>query len=119
MSDNIFRLDDPMVVELGRFLNDAPLSNGTSARLFAGQSELIAQAVLNWLNNLVYDGSEWVERAQIESVPDFGDVEMTVLSDGEAVKLRHVPTGAVAIGVDGREALQSLRRKVVEVSGAG
>lgn len=116
-STNIFELDDPMVVDLAQFLLSAPLSDGTFTRMFPGQVELTAQAVLNWINFLVYDGDEWVPRAQIESIPDFGEVEMTTLSDGEAVKLRHLPTGAVALGADAPEAWKMLRRKVMEVTG--
>lgn len=114
----VFELDDPMVEGMGRFLRDAPLSNGTLARIPAGHSELVAQAALNWLNLRVWDGGEWAPRAQIEAVPDFGDVEMTTLSDGEAVKLRHIPTGEVALGANAHEAWTALRRKVMEVSGA-
>ncbi|MBM4492144.1 hypothetical protein GS982_13180 [Rhodococcus hoagii] len=114
--DAVFELDDPMVGELGRFLQNAPLSNGTYARIPSGQSELLAQAALNWLNLLVWDGGEWAPRAQIEAA-EFGDVEMTVLSDGEAVKLRHIPTGEIALGADAHEAWIALKRKVMEVAG--
>ncbi|MBM4495413.1 hypothetical protein GS426_02725 [Rhodococcus hoagii] len=34
--DAVFELDDPMVGELGRFLQNAPLSNGTYARIHLG-----------------------------------------------------------------------------------
>ncbi|MGF7124020.1 hypothetical protein [Rhodococcus sp. BE178] len=117
MSEGIFELDDPWVADLSQFMLAAPLSDGTFTRMFPGQVELLAQAVLNWINGRVYDGGEWVPRAQIESVPDFGDVEMVTLSDGEAVKLRHLPTGVVALGANAPEAWKSLRQKVMEVTG--
>lgn len=114
---DVFELDDPWVADLSQFLLAAPLSDGTYTRMFPGNVEYVAQSVLNWINGVVYDGGEWVPRAQIEVIPDFGDVEMTTLSDGEAVKLRHLPTGAVALGADAQEAWKLLRRKVMEVTG--
>ncbi|EGD24644.1 hypothetical protein [Prescottella equi] len=114
---DVFELDDPLVADLSNFLLSAPLSDGTRTRMYPGNVELVSQAVLNWLNGLVYDGGEWVPRAQIEVIPDFGEVETTTLSDGEAVKMRHLPTGVVAIGVDAHEAWKQLRCKVMEVTG--
>lgn len=114
---DVFELDDPLVTDLSRFLLSAPLSDGTSTRMYPGNVEFVSQAVLNWLNGLVFDGGEWVPRAQIEVIPDFGEVETTTLSDGEAVKMRHLPTGVVAIGVDAHEAWKQLRRRVMEVTG--
>ncbi|WP_458681961.1 hypothetical protein [Prescottella equi] len=113
----VFELDDPMVADLGQFLLSAPLSDGTRTRIPAGQSELVAQAILNWVNGLVYDDGEWAPRARFEVIQDFGEVEITTLSDGEAVKLRHLPTGVVALGADAPEAWKQLRIKVVEVTG--
>lgn len=117
MSSDIFQLDDPWVVDLSAFMQDIPLSDGTRTRMFPGQVEMTAQAVLNWINGHVFDGGEWVPRAQIEVVPDFGEVEMVTLNDGVAVKLRHVPTGVVALGADAHEAWKTLRRNVMEVKG--
>lgn len=116
MSGDLFQLDDPWVVDLTTFMQDIPLSDGTRTRIhFPGQSGLVAQSILNWINGLVYEGGEWLPRAEVESIPDFGEVEMTTLSDGVAVKMRHLPTGVVALGEDAPEALKELRRKVLEV----
>ncbi|NKT72885.1 hypothetical protein GS875_05460, partial [Rhodococcus hoagii] len=99
---------------------DIALSDGSRTRLyFPGQTELVAQAFLNWVNGHIFDDGEWVPRAQIESIPDFGEVEMTSLGDGAAVKMRHMPTGVVALGEDAHDALKTLRRKVMEVKGDG
>lgn len=116
-SVDVFDLDDPWVVDLGTYMQDMPLSDGSRTRMFPGQVELVAQAILNWINGLVYDGGEWVPRAQIESVPDLGDVEITTLSDGIAVKMRHLPTGIVALGETAHDAWKELRRKVMEAKG--
>lgn len=107
-----FTLEDDAVIELGRFLRSAPLSNGTAANIPGGMSELLAQAVLNWHANRVYDGQEWVTRAEIEASPEFGEVEVSKLGDDEAVKLRHRETGIVALDVDSAGAWRILTEKV-------
>lgn len=107
-----FTLDDETVVELGRFLRAAHLSNGSVAQIPGGQSELLAQACLNWLHNAVYEGGEWITRADLESTPEFGDVEVTILGDEEAVKLRHRRTGIVALELTKPEAWAALKKKV-------
>lgn len=114
-----FTLDDETVVEMGRFLRAAHLSNGSVAQIPAGQSELIAQACLNWLHNAVYEGGEWITRADLESTPEFGDVEVTILGDEEAVKLRHRRTGVVALELTKPEAWASLKQKVRAAREAG
>lgn len=107
-----YPLDDENVAELGRFLQAARLSNGTVAQIPAGMSELVAQAVLNWFANQVFDDGQWITRADLENDPLFGEVEVTVLGDDEAVKLRHRTTGAVALGLTKPEAWRDLRDKV-------
>lgn len=108
-----FPLDDDNVIELGRFLRAARLSNGMVATIPAGMSELLAQSVLNWFANTVFDDGEWVDRADIEADPEFGDVEVTEYGeDGEVVKLRHRTTGVVALGTSKPEAWKQLRDKV-------
>ncbi|WP_037184827.1 hypothetical protein [Rhodococcoides fascians] len=114
-----FTLDDENTVELGRFLRAAPLSNGAVAQIPGGQSELLAQSVLNWLHNAVYEGGEWITRADLESTPEFGDVEVTILGDEEAVKLRHRRTGIVALELTKPEAWASLKDKVRKAREAG
>lgn len=107
-----FTLEDETVVELGRFLRAAPASNGTVIGIPGGQSELVAEAVLNWLHNAVFEGGEWITRADLENTPDFGDVEVTVLGDDEAVKLRHRETGIIALELDKPTAWATLKQKV-------
>lgn len=108
-----YELHDDNVVELGRFMQSARLSNGTIAGVPAGMSELLAQAVLNWFANRVFDDGVWVTRSDIESDPDFGEVEVTEYGeDGEVVKLRHRTTGVVALGTSKPEAWKQLKSKV-------
>lgn len=107
-----FTLEDETVVELGKFLRAAPLSNGAVATVPAGQSELLAQAALNWLQNAVYEGGEWITRAELDYTPEFGEVEVTILGDDEAVKLRHRETGIIVLELDKPEAWASLKRRV-------
>ncbi|MFC7450561.1 hypothetical protein [Rhodococcus daqingensis] len=115
-SPEIFELDDPTVVELGRFLRRARLSNGGETGIPEGHSELLAQACLNWLNNLVYDDGEWVTRAAIEATPELGAVEVTVIGDNEAIKMRHAPTGITVVHLTHELAWAELKQKVREVS---
>ncbi|MFI2216515.1 hypothetical protein ACH47B_06480 [Rhodococcus sp. NPDC019627] len=107
-----FTLEDETVVELGKFLRSAPLSNGGVATVPAGQSELLAQAALNWLQNAVFEGGEWITRAELDYTPEFGDVEVTILGDDEAVKLRHRETGIIALELDRPAAWATLKQKV-------
>ena len=110
--EGVYTLEDPTVLELGRFLRRARLSNGTEATIPAGMSELLAQAVVNWSANWVFDDGKWVTRADIEADPDFGDVEVTIIGDDEVVKLRHRVTGIVALAESKRDAWRELRAKV-------
>lgn len=107
-----FTLEDDTVAELGKFLRAAPLSNGAVATIPAGQSELVAQACLNWLHNAVFEGGEWITRADLEYTPEFGEVEVTILGDDEAVKLRHRETGIIVLELDRATAWASLKRDV-------
>lgn len=107
-----FTMEDDTVAELGKFLRAAPLSNGAVATIPAGQSELVAQACLNWLHNAVFEGGEWITRSDLEYTPEFGDVEVTILGDDEAVKLRHRETGIIALELDRATAWASLKREV-------
>ena len=109
-----FPLDDDNVVELGRFLRQARLSNNTIAGIPAGMSELLAQAVLNWFANAIYEDGQWITRADLAADPDFGDVEVTEYGDGEVIKLRHRTTGVVALGTTKPQAWTQLRQRVRE-----
>ncbi|WP_047888532.1 hypothetical protein [Rhodococcus sp. ARP2] len=111
-------LSDPRVVQLGRFLQEAPVSNGGVAKIPEGQSELLAQAVLNWQDNLIYDGGQWLARAVVESSPEFGDVEIKSLGNDEAFRLVHRPTGITVIEETRRGAWAALTTKVREASNA-
>lgn len=109
-----YALDDPTVVALGRFLQAAPLSNGTTTSGLGGEMAcLLAQAVVNWAQGLVYDDGKWIERATFESLPDVGEVEIEALADGQVVKMTHRATGITALGESHDQAWAELKRKVV------
>lgn len=106
------RLDDPRVVDLGKFLQESKLSNGTVANIPGGVSELLAQAILHWQDNLVYDQGDWVSRSDIENTPGFGEIEIRTIGNEEAFRLCHRPTGIVALEETREAALRVLKSKV-------
>lgn len=110
-----YELDDPTVQDLARFLQAAPLSNGTTTSgLGVEIAALLAQAVVNWTVGLVWQDGGWVDRAVFESLPDVGEVEIETIADGAVVKMRHRATGATALGESHNEAWTELKRKVVD-----
>lgn len=113
-----YAVDDPTVTALGRFLQAAPLSNGTTTTgLGAELATLLAQAVVNYTQGLVWSDGQWIDRAVFESLPDVGEVEIEQLADGEVVRMRHRATGITALGESHDQAWQELRRKVVAERG--
>lgn len=111
----MYELDDPTVQELARFLQAAPLANGTTTSgLGAETAALLAQAIVNWTVGLVYSDGRWIARADFESLPDVGDVEIESLADGAVVKMRHRATGVTALGESHDEAWKELKAKVVD-----
>lgn len=110
-----YLIDDPTVVALGRFLQAAPLANGTTTSgLGEEMAALLAQAVVNWTQGLVWHDGRWVDRAAFESLPDVGDVEIEALGGGAVVKMTHRATGVSALGESHDEAWAELQRKVVD-----
>lgn len=113
-----YELDDPTVVALGRFLQAAPLSNGTTTGGLSGEmAALLAQAVANWAQGLVWQDGQWMPRAEFESLPDVGEVEIEKLADGQVVKMTHRTTGITALGESHDQAYTELKRKVVDSRG--
>lgn len=114
----VYGLDDPLVVELGRFLARAPLSDGrTTSGLASPTTELLAQAVLNYLAGMVWSEADgaWLDRAEWESLPDVGDVAVEVVAegaDGPVVRMTQRSSGISALGLSHDEAWRELRRKV-------
>lgn len=110
-----YQIDDPTVVALGRFLEAAPLANGTTTSGLGSEvAALLAQAVTNWSRGLVWSDGRWVDRAVFEALPDVGDVEIEQIGGGAVVKMTHRATGVTALGESHDEAWQELRRKVVD-----
>ncbi|OZC80177.1 hypothetical protein CH274_13145 [Rhodococcus sp. 06-418-5] len=115
MPEPKFKATDPAVIDLGKFLEAAPLSNGTVANLPGGQNgvtNVLAQAILNWQANVVYDQGEWVSRQDVENTPDFGEVEVRTIGQDEAYRLMHRATGIVALEETRDMAWRSLKEKV-------
>lgn len=113
-----YAVDDPTVTALGRFLQAAPLSNGTTTTgLGPDLATLLAQAVVNWSQGLVWSDGEWIERATYELLPDVGEVEIEHLADGQVVKMTHRGTGVSALGESHEQAWAELKRKVVTERG--
>lgn len=111
---SVYALDDPTVVALGRFLQAAPLANGTTTSGLGPEvAAFLAQAVCNWARGLVFSDGQWIERATFESLPDVGDVEIESLADGQVVKMTHRATGVTALGESHEQSWQELKRKVV------
>ncbi|OZC62159.1 hypothetical protein CH267_01040 [Rhodococcus sp. 06-621-2] len=110
-----YNRSDPAVIDLGKFLEAAPLSNSTVANLPGGQNgvtNLLAQAILNWQANIVFDQGEWVSRQDVENTPDFGEVEVRTIGAEEAFRLVHRETGIVALEETRDAAWRSLKQKV-------
>lgn len=114
-----YMVDDPVVVGLARFLSRAALTDGrTTTGLVSPTTDLLAQAVVNFLAGLVWsaDDGKWIDRATWESLPDLGDVAVEVVGsgvDGDIVRMTQRSTGVSALGMTHAEAWAELRRKVV------
>lgn len=110
------KLNDPRVVQLSNFLETAALSNGRIATVGPGASELLAQAILNWQQNMVYDRGSWITRADVENTPDFGEIEIRSIGNDEAFRLCHRPTGIVALAETRDQAWRELKARVREAA---
>ena len=114
-SDRVhYEIDDPTVQDLARFLQAAPLSNGTTTSgLGSDIAVLLAQSICSWTRGLVFSDGQWIERSTFESLPDVGDVEIEQIADGQVVKMTHRSTGITALGGSHDESWMELKRRVV------
>lgn len=111
MSEKPIQLNDPRVQELTRFIETARLSDGRVLNVPVG--DRLAQAILNWQQNMVYDQGQWITRADLEHTPDLGgEVEIRTIGDNEAFRLMHRPTGIVALEETRDAAYRALKAKV-------
>ncbi|QCG77609.1 minor tail protein [Gordonia phage Fairfaxidum] len=108
-----YALDDPSVLRLGKFLSNAPLSNGQFAPIPDPLSTLVAQAVCNYTRDLVYSGEhgDYVPLGHWESTPDLGDVQVETVA-GEVTRMIHRVTGISVLGENPDQAWKMLREKV-------
>lgn len=112
---DVYEVDDPTVQDLARFLQAAPLANGTTTSGLGEElSGLLAQAICNYTAGVVFSDGQWIQRSTFESLPDVGEVEIELLADGAVVKMRHRITGVTALGESHDQAWQELKRKVVD-----
>ena len=110
-----YSLSDPTVEALGRFLQAAPLSDGTTTTgLASPMSELLAQAVINWSQGLVFSDGQWIDRAVFDTLPDLGDVEIEEIAEGRVVKMTQRSTGLSALGESYDDAWTELKRKAAD-----
>ena len=114
MARTPYALTDPTVESLGKFLQSAPLSDGrTTTGLTSPTTELLAQAVLNYGQGLVFSDGKWIDKAVFDTLPDVGDVEIEELGGGEVIKMTQRSTGLSALGETHDEAFAELKRKAV------
>lgn len=110
-----YALDDPFVVSLGRFLQSAPMSDGrTTTGLGEPTTSLLAQAIVNWMQGLVWQDGRWVAVEKWETTPDLGDVAIEQIGDGAVVKITQRSTGLSALGESHEEAWTELKRKAAD-----
>ena len=108
-----YAVDDPTVRSLARFLEAAPLSDGrTTSGLASPTTDLLAQAIVNWSQGLVWSDGHWIERATYESTPDLGDIEIENIADGQVIRMTQRSTGISVLGETHDHAWAELRQKV-------
>ncbi|WIC89794.1 hypothetical protein SEA_SAPO_23 [Gordonia phage Sapo] len=113
-----YAVDDPTVQSLGKFLENTPLSNGANAPLPPGVSTLVAQAVCNYAQGLVWEreARSYVDLGEWAKNPDLGDVQVKKLSDHDETvyKLTHGPTNLSVLAETPEEAWVALKKKVAQ-----
>lgn len=117
-SSKPYALDDPTVLRLGKFLRNTPLSNNQFAPIPDPLSELVAQAVCNYTQDLVWSGEagDFVPLGHWEATPDLGDVQVEPVS-GEVTRMIHRVTGISVLGETPDQAWKLLREKVRQHNG--
>jgi hypothetical protein len=115
MADTAYGIGDPTVVRLGKFLRDTPLANGRRAPVPPGVSELLAQAICNYTQGLVYDldRQDWIALGDWEATPDLGDIQIEQIG-GEVVRMTHRVTGISVLGENHDDAWTQLKTRVRE-----
>ncbi|QOC55723.1 hypothetical protein SEA_ARCHIMEDES_23 [Gordonia phage Archimedes] len=116
-----YALEDQTVESLATFLENTPLSNGGYAPIPSGISNLLAQAICNYSQGLVWDREKrgWVELAEWAKNPDLGDVDVRLIGEKpeQVVKMTHRVTGISVLAETSDEAWKLLKEKVVNRAG--
>lgn len=109
-----YGLDDPTVLQLGKFLQNTPLSNGAYAPLPDPISQYVAQAVCNFTQGIVWDAEkrDYVPLGDYETTPEFGDVQVEAIGGGEVVRMTQRSTGISVLGENYDDAWKQLRQRV-------
>lgn len=117
-----YELDDPVVLALAEFLQRTPLANGAFAPLPGVTARLVAQAVTNYSQGVVWDRerNDWVNLGHWTAGPALEDVEVKVLRNGDdqVLKLTHRVTGLSVLAEDSTAGWQELQKKVRSAAGS-
>lgn len=111
---NPYALTDPTVQRLARFLSRAPLSNGQFAPILEPMNALVAQAVCNYTQGLVWDfeREEYAPLGEWEKDPEFGDLLVENVTADGVTRMTHRVTGISVLGESPDDAWRQLRDKV-------
>ena len=116
-----YALEDQTVEALAKFLENTPLSNGGLAPIPSGISNLLAQAITNYSQGLVWDQDKrtWVQLAEWAKNPDLGDVDVRLIGEKpeQVVRMTHRVTGISVLAETTDDAWKLLKEKVVSHAG--
>lgn len=109
-----YALTDPTVQRLAKFLSKTPLSNGHLAPILDPMNGLLAQAICNYTQGLVWDvdADGWVSLGEWQADPEFGDVLIETVTEEGVTRMTHRVTGMSALGESPDDAWRQLRTKV-------
>ena len=113
---NPYPIDDPTVEALAKFIENTPLSNGAYAPLPPGISNLVAQAICNYTQGVVWDREKrgWADLNDWAKNPEIGDVDVTLIGEepDRVVRMTHRVSGISVLAETPDEAWQLLKQKV-------
>lgn len=112
-----YAADDPTVEGLARFLENTPLSNGARAPIPPGISGLLAQAICNYTQGVVWDtdNHRWTDLTEWSRNPEIGDVDVKLIGNppDQVVRMTHRITNISVLAEDHETAWRLLKQKVV------
>lgn len=105
---------DDRIADMAKFLERARLRPGTVTDMAPPVAELLAEAVVHWLDGRVWSDGDFRPIEGLETDPDVGDIVVEQLGDSGVVKITHRSTGVTALGETAPEAWDELKRKVAD-----